>query len=73
MRELGESGVERREGVAGFTENQRRKREANMTEDAAQALAETEAREAKRKRNEPTAKQRIEQKLKQMKKGKRQR
>ena len=73
MRELGESGVERREGVSGFTEKQRRKREANMTEDAARALAETEAREAKRKRNEPTAKQRIEQKLKQMKKGKRQR
>ena len=41
-------------------------------EDAARALAETEAREAKRKRDEPTPKQRIEARLKQMRaKGKR--
>jgi hypothetical protein len=69
MRELGESGVERRDGVSGFADAVARRAERNASEDAARALAEREARDAKRRRNEPTAKQRIEAKLKRMKRG----
>jgi hypothetical protein len=69
MRELGESGVERRDGVSGFADAVARRAEVNASEDAARALAEREARDAKRRRNEPTAKQRIEAKLKRMKRG----
>jgi hypothetical protein len=72
MRELGESGVTHRDGVSGFGNVMGRRRELEANEDAARALAETEAREAKRKRDEPTPKQRIEARLKQMRaKGKR--
>ena len=69
MRELGESGVERRDGASGFADAVRRRAERNASEDAARALAEREARDAKRRRNEPTAKQRIEAKLKRMKRS----
>ena len=71
MRELGESGVERRDGVTGFGDAVRRRDEARAGEDAARALAEREARDAKRRRNEPTPQQRIQAKLNQMKRGKR--
>ena len=72
MRELGESGVTHRDGVSGFGNVMGRRRELEANEDAARASAETEAREAKRKRDEPTPKQRIEARLKQMRaKGKR--
>ena len=71
MRELGESGVERRDGVTGFGDAVRRRDEARAGEDAARALAEREARNAKRRRNEPTPQQRIQAKLNQMKRGKR--
>ena len=71
MRELGESGVERRDGVTGFGDAIRRRDEARAGEDAARALAEREARDAKRRRNEPTPQQRIQAKLNRMKRGKR--
>ena len=71
MRELGESGVRRRDGATGFGDVARRREEARASRDAALALAESEARDAKRRRNEPTAKQRIEAKLKKLKRGKR--
>ena len=71
MRELGESGVERRDGVTGFGDAVRRRDEARAGEDAARALAEREARDAKRRRNEPTPQQRIQAKLNRMKRGKR--
>ena len=71
MRELGESGVARRDGATGFADAARRREEARASRDAARALAEREARDAKRRRDEPTAAQRIEAKLKRMKRGKR--
>jgi hypothetical protein len=71
MRELGESGVERRDGVTGFGDAVRRRDEARAGEDAARALAEREARDAKRRRNEPTPQQRIQAKLNRMKRGNR--
>jgi len=67
MRELGESGVERRDGVSGFSDRIRARERARADEDSARAYAEAEAREAKRKRNEPTSRQRIEAKLRRMK------
>ena len=66
MRELGEAGVERRDGITGFDERTRRVREAEANEDAARAMAEAEAREAKRRREATTPRQRIEAKLKKM-------
>ena len=69
MRELGESGVERRDGVTGFGDAVRRRDEARAGEDAARALAEREARDAKRRRNEPTPQQRIQAKLNHMKRA----
>ena len=53
MRELGEAGVERRDGITGFDERTRRVREVEANEDAARALAEAEARETKRDERRP--------------------
>ena len=61
----------RRDGATGFADAARRREEARASRDAARALAEREARDAKRRRDEPTAAQRIEAKLKRMKRGKR--
>ena len=75
MRELGEAGVDRRDAATGATElrerlrDERDARESN--EAAARLVAEGEAREAKRRKEAQTPKQRIEAKLKAM--GKRRR
>ena len=69
MRELGEAGVERRDGITGFDERTRRVREVEANEDAARALAEAEARETKRRREATTPRQRIEAKLKKMRRS----
>jgi len=71
LAELGAAGQDRREFVSGAAGVYARRRAEEASEAAAIALAREEAKEAKRRREAPTPKQRIEARLKELKRRRR--